>query len=172
MEVVRPIVEDPNLTAMDKFTRLFSTIAAWKTDRMDLLLTLLRAWYTDDNALFRQKTIAANLSQFNPMLAVIIRQGVEEGVFSTPYPNQIGEVLLSLFQGMGDSVAAEFLAINQNQTQAERMENFHRVEQAIGAHTSALERVLGAREGSLTLVEVDTLKAWLIPQGDFIRTNV
>ncbi len=171
LEVVRPIVEDPNLSAMQKFERFFGNIAAWKTDRKDFLLVLLRAWYADENALLRQKTTLAQMNRFTPMLAIIIWQGCEEGIFSTPYPDQIGEVLLSLFQGMGDSVAGAFIDLFEEPDEALRLEGFRQVEQSIAAHTSALERVLGAPAGSLTLFDVEMLKNWFIPPNEFTNRN-
>ncbi len=164
LEVVLPIVEDPDLGALEKFERFFGSIAAWKTDRKDFLLVLLRAWYADENALLRQKMMLATMRQFTPMLALIIRQGVAEGVFSTPYPDQIGEVLLSLFQGMGDSIGGAFLELVHKPSEAERLQGYEQIEQSIAAHTSALERVLGAEPGSLALFDTEMLKTWLVPQ--------
>ncbi len=171
LEVARPIVEDPDLNAMEKFERFFGTIAAWKTDRKDFLLVLLHAWYADENALLRQKMMLASLNQFTPMLALIIRQGVAEGIFSTPYPEQIGEVLLSLFQGMGDSIAGAFMMLIENPDEVERLRGFEQIEKSIAAHTNALERVLGAPTGSLTLFDTEKLKIWISPQAEPFSQN-
>jgi len=171
LDVIRPIVDDPDLPAMEKFSLIFNTAAAWKTDRMDLMLSLLRAWYADDNALFRQKTIGSSLKEFAPILAEVIRQGIVEGVFSTPYHDQIGEVLLSLFQGMGDSVVSDYMVLLGEPTEAERMESYQHIVKRVAAYTTALERVLGAREGSLSLVDVDMLKVWFVSQNDSTRAN-
>ncbi len=168
LEVIRPIAEDPDLIAMEKFKQFFDAAAAWKTERKDFLLVLLHAWYADENALLRQKMMLATMNQFTPMLAMIIRQGVAEGVFSIPYPDQIGEVFLSLFQGMSDSVAGEVLALTSNPNEAERMEGLKKIEQSIAVYTIAMERVLGAPQGSLILFDRKKLKTWLSLQDEFI----
>jgi len=36
-----------------------------------------------------------------PVFERIIRQGIEEGIFSTPYPRETAEALLSIFSGLG-----------------------------------------------------------------------
>ncbi len=171
LDVIRPIVDDPDLPAVEKFSLIFNTAAAWKTDRMDLMLTLIRAWYADDNALFRQKMIASSLKEFAPMLAVVIHQGIDEGIFSIPYPDQVSQVLLSLFQGMSDTIVMDYLVLFENPTEAERMESYHHIVKSVAVYTTALERVLGAREGSLSLVDVDMLKVWFVSQNNSIRAN-
>jgi hypothetical protein len=35
-----------------------------------------------------------------PLLTKIVRQGIQEGVFTTAYPDQAGEIILSLWQGI------------------------------------------------------------------------
>jgi AcrR family transcriptional regulator len=36
-----------------------------------------------------------------PIFERIIRQGIEEGIFSTPYPRETAEAILSIFSGLG-----------------------------------------------------------------------
>ncbi len=52
---VQPIVDDPDLPALDKLHGLFAGIASWKTARKELLLAILESWLSDDNALVREK---------------------------------------------------------------------------------------------------------------------
>src|SRR5690349_9269016 len=54
-QIVQPIVQDPQLPALEKLHRFFATVSSWKTERKDFLLALLRIWYQDNNALVRQK---------------------------------------------------------------------------------------------------------------------
>ena len=50
-----------------------------------------RVWYTDGNAMVRQRVAEAVLTQRAPMLAAIVRQGVHEGVFTMSAPDQAAE---------------------------------------------------------------------------------
>ena len=45
-----------------------------------------RVWYTDENAIVRQKVEEAVVQQRAPLLAAIVRQGVQEGVFTDRPP--------------------------------------------------------------------------------------
>jgi len=152
-----PIVQDPHLPALEKFQRFFATAGRWKTARKTFLLELLRVWYADENAVVRQKIRAATLKRISPLLAAIIRQGVQEGVLTTAYPDQMGEVLPSLMEGFGETAAGLLLSPEPDQDALQHMES------AAAAYTDALERVLGAPSGSLTLIDAETLREWFAP---------
>jgi AcrR family transcriptional regulator len=54
-QALLPIVQDPHLDALEKLQRFFDTSVRWKTARKAFLIELLRVWYTDHNAIVRQK---------------------------------------------------------------------------------------------------------------------
>lgn len=152
---LRPIVEDPDLPALEKLQHWIQAGGRWKTDQKDFMLALLRVWYTDANALVRRKQFAATVKYLAPMLAAIIRQGVAEGVFSMAYPDQIGGVLIGLTQ-VGSDTLAELLLMPEPPPDA--LEQIMRI---LAAYAEALERVLGAPAGSLPWADEATMRAWL-----------
>jgi AcrR family transcriptional regulator len=154
-QILQPIVEDKDLPAIEKLRRYFAAGSRWKTDRKAFMLDLLRVWYTDSNALVRQKQETAAIQRIAPMLTKIVRQGIAEGVFSTPFPDQIGGMIWGLAQGIQDNVAELLLADEP------LPDELHRLESIIGAYSDAVERILGAPVGSLPLVDVDMLKEWM-----------
>jgi hypothetical protein len=81
-----------------------------------------------------------------------MRQGSQEGVFETPFPNPVGEILLAMFTNMGDTFAGALLKHTVSPQE---------VEQVVAAYTLALERVLGARTGSLGVIDQEALKKWV-----------
>jgi AcrR family transcriptional regulator len=156
--IILPVVEDPNLPALDKFHRFFETAARWKTARKDYLLSLLRVWYIDENAIVRQK-MQMDLSKWaSPLLAKIIRQGVQEGALTNSFPDQAGEIILSLQQGLGDTFMELLLSSAPSEERAQY------AAKVVAAYTDALERVLGAPAGSLNLIDADTLNAWFVAE--------
>jgi len=54
---------------------------------------MLRTWYSDDNTIVRQKMSAQSIKGTASILEPIIRQGMQEGVFSTRYPEQVAETI-------------------------------------------------------------------------------
>jgi AcrR family transcriptional regulator len=157
IQVIAPIVDDPTLGALDKLRCVFDTATRWKTAQKAFFLGILRVWYMDGNALLRQKQLSASIKQVTPLVTRIIYQGIREGVMTTPYPDQAGEIALTFLQGLGDTMAGLILAGAGEDDLRAGMEN------AIKAYTDALERVLGASTGSLHLIDIETLKEWLVP---------
>jgi len=153
--VARPILESKELSALEKLQRYMDTTARWKVSQKSLMLSIMRAWRMDANALMRQKQEAAAIRHVAPMLAEIVRQGVTEGAFTTKYPEQFASMLLGLSRGFEDAVAEILLKDRPPPDAAERLEF------ALGAYSDSLERVLGAPPGSLPLGNMDVIREWL-----------
>ncbi len=156
--VINPIVFDPQLAALDKLHRYFDTAARWKTAQKTYMLALLRVWYADDNAIVRQKVTAIGLKRISPMITLIIRQGIEEGVIRTPYPDQASEVIISIFQNLADTFAELLLSGAPNQDAINLAEN------AVAVRMDAVESILRIPPGSLHLIDRDTLVEWFPPE--------
>ena len=155
-QVLLPIIEDPDLPALDKLHRYFDTAARWKSTQKTYLLAFLRVWYTDENAIVRQKVLATMLDRISPLLSGIIPQGIQEGVMTTHFPDQAGEIIISLIQSLGDAFARVLLA---NEL---KPDDLQRLEGTMQAFNDALERVLGAPRGSLQLIDIETLNEWIV----------
>ncbi len=155
--LILPIVDDPQRSALEKMHGLFNASARWKTARKDYLMSLMRVWYADENALVRHKTYTRMLKYISTWLAAIIRQGIAEGVMATPHPDQIGEMVLVLMENMGNTFMDLLLADSSGAGGLQRA-----IELAT-AYNVALERMLGAASGSLNLVDVAILKEWFEP---------
>jgi TetR/AcrR family transcriptional regulator, transcriptional repressor for nem operon len=158
-----PIVHDPHLRALEKLQRFFDTLNRRKVAQEGFFLALLRVWYTDDNAIVRQKLLITGAKRIMPLLTAIIRQGIQEGVLTTSYPDQVGEVVLSLAQGLGDTLGQLLLSFEPER------DDLQRVERTVAVYTDALERVLGAPTGSLSLADIQTLKEWFSSPGDNVE---
>ena len=160
LQLLNPIVQDPHLPALEKLQHFFDTAVRWKTARKTFMIELLHVWYADHNAIVRQKMLAMWSKHSLPMLTDIFDQGIREGVLNIPFPDQIGLVLLSLIQGIGDAFA-ELLLVREPQGN-----ELQRAERLIAAYDDALERVLGAPTGSLHLMDAESLKQWFVAPSD------
>jgi len=149
------IVEDPHLNAIEKLQRYFDTSVQWKTSQKELIMQLTRVWYSDENALARQKMFNMMVRHVTPLFIKIIKQGVQEGVFSTPYPEYASQVNINLIQALGDTFARMLLS-EESQTGNSLQE----AENIIVAYNDALERILGAPKGSFHLMDTDVIKDW------------
>jgi AcrR family transcriptional regulator len=166
LQLLTPIVQDPDLPALEKLQRFFDTAVQWKTARKAFMIELLHVWYADHNAIVRQKVLAMWSKHSLPLLAAIFQQGIREGALNIPFPDQIGLVLLSFIQGIGDAFA-ELLLVREPQG-----DELQRAEQLVAAYNNALERVLGAPAGSLHLMDAQSLHTWFVaPNDDLVAAD-
>lgn len=152
--IAEAILSDTSLPTLERLQRFFDTVGRWKTAQKEYLIELLRIWYTDDNAVVRQKVQATMIRDLAAALTPVIVQGRAEGVFTTPFPTQAGAIALSLLIGFGETLGSLLLS-----TPAQP-DAFAQAEQICLAYNDALERVLGAPAGSLHLIDLATLAEW------------
>lgn len=155
-QVVAPIVQEADRSALEKFQRFFTTLAQWETDQKPFILELLHVWYTDENAIVREKVREMTVKRVVPFLTAIVRQGVEEGVFKISYPDQAGAMMLSLIQSLEETFAVFLLTPEPGAGDRQHLEI------SIAAYTEALERILGAPSHSLHLIDVGTINEWFL----------
>jgi hypothetical protein len=122
---------------------MFAGIAAWKTERRDLLLAVIEVWLSDDNAIVREKFRREVVATLTPILTGIVRQGVLEGSFSVTSPEHAARVLVALLLGANEHASRLYLDNHEGRVP------FEVVEGALNAYPEAMERILGAPPGSL-----------------------
>lgn len=154
-QVLRPIVDAKDLSAIEKMRRYFDTAGRWKVAQKKFMLDLFRVWRADANAIMRQKQEVASIKRIAPMLTEIIRQGIDEGVFSAKYPEQFGNIFVGLSHGFEDKFVELLLTDHPPPDAVQQLEAL------IGAYSDSVERILGAPSGSLPLGNIATMKEWL-----------
>ncbi|MFZ6180810.1 TetR/AcrR family transcriptional regulator [Nannocystis pusilla] len=137
---LRTLVEDRGLSGRDKLERHFAAVDDWKRDEGRIVVDVARSWYADENALLRHRLLVHGLGRVTPLLAQIIRQGVEEGAFTAPDPEQTARMLLCLRHDLGRAIAEAVVADPHGEPDVARMAE---------ATADAIERLLGAAPGSL-----------------------
>lgn len=153
-----PIIHDPHLSALEKLQGFFDTLDRLRIERQRDVVALGRVWYTDENAIVRQKVEAAVVQQRAPLLTAIVYQGIQEGVFTAAYPDQAGEVILSLLQGMGNTHARLLLSLERERDEQRIIED---IVTTHAAYMDAIERVLGAPPTCLYRADLEGVKVWV-----------
>ena len=152
--VIRPIVDDPDLDAVTKLQAVFATGGAWKAQRSDLLLAVLRSWYAPGNDLVRLRAEKAAYAQFVPLMARIIRQGVAEGIMHATSPDHAAMTVTALFNGSSDTI---FRLLTDR---LDGRITFEEVESFMAAYSEAIERIVGLPPGSFVLIDPESLHTW------------
>lgn len=151
---VQPIINDEQLTAPQKLEMFFGAIMQWKTENRRFLMDLMRVIYQDENAIYRQKMTAASLKRVAPMLAAIIEQGVNEGVYTVEYPAETSGIVLAISRSLSESLVELLMDEAYDGDMAAAFER------SIRAHECAISRVL-QYDDTLHLIDVDSAKLWI-----------
>jgi len=150
-----PIVNAPELTSIQKFRRVFETSSRWKFAQKELTVSLMRIWYSDGNAIIRQKMTSGSLKWTAPLVfEPIIRQGIAEGVFTTPHPGPAARIILGITTSLTDDLIKPILASHPDPAE------FQELNAVLDAYFDAIERILGAPAGSLKTLQADDFKEW------------
>jgi AcrR family transcriptional regulator len=157
-KVFRAIVDDPALDALEKFRRFFASLDQMRRAEQVFITDLVKVWFADENAIVREKVDDAIVQRRVPLINAIVRQGVQEGVFTTPYPDQAGQVILAITRGMNNAILKLALALQQDRDDPQQMEE---IVATIGAMAEAIERVLGSAAPILERPDADAVKSWL-----------
>lgn len=147
-----PIVNDPRKNALEKLNLFFAAAAQWKTAQKEYMLAILRIWYSDDNAIVRQKLIVAGIEWVTPMLEPILQQGVAEGALAPPFPAQAAQMTMTLLLNLGDSVGRLILAGGA--------EHLAQARGLVAAYNDAIARILNAPPGSIKVFDEEMLDQW------------
>lgn len=92
--------------------------------------------HNPENALMHQKTITGVVMGLTPIMADIVKEGIEAGDFTTPFPEQIIQIMLTASLTLTDEGIFSF-------TKEEQV-------QLIEAIVYSFETLLGAKKGSFT----------------------
>ncbi len=152
---IEPVADDPSMNALEKLKEYFLRASVWKTDQIEYLIPIFKVWYKDENVLVREKALVATLRSIIPSLSKIIQQGVDEGVFNTTRPDCLAEVVYMLFYGMGNTLSRTLITKPDESFDEGKFYN------SILVYSTSLERILGAPEGSLEIINLDVLKKWI-----------
>jgi AcrR family transcriptional regulator len=148
------IVSDQTLPVLEKWAQAFEVAADWKTERKAEMLAILYMMQKDENIILQYKVRTQTVRMLSPEFAKIIAQGVEEGVFETECVEDSAEIALSIMQTLYDAFVGTLLNAGDYDNPAAL------ARRKISSAETAIERVLGAPEGSLSFIDEQTFAAW------------
>lgn len=162
---LRQLIDDPKLSAREKFQGFFDTLDRLRMERKAEVVRIGRVWYSDSNAVVRLRVTEAIARQRAQLLNEIVRQGIQEGSFVVAYPDNAGEVIVTLLQGMGDRHAELLFALDQTRDNDQRL-----IEEIVTTHAvymDAIERVLGVPPHTFYRTNAEGVQLWV----EAIREN-
>jgi AcrR family transcriptional regulator len=160
MAVVTPIVDDSTIPPAQKLERIIQASMQWKSGQKAYLMAILKAWYSDENALVRQKMIMTSTINLGELLKRVFLEGIKQGVFHTDYPEMAGKIVYALMTQMSDSLGHILLHVNSDPPENEK-DMIKAMELIICSYTDAIEKILGVESGSIHLIDLEAMKEWI-----------
>ena len=153
--LLKPIVEDPRSSATGKATALLCRSGTLE-DCPDRFFNGADAGLVSGRECDRARENIPGRNQTSRTGAHdrFFYQGLEEGSMTTGFPEEVGEVVMCLVEGLGETFARTLLSKDPGSRDLEQ------IRRITNAYQEALERVLGAPEGSLTLVDDEMMETW------------
>ncbi len=155
LEKVKEIVSRDNLNAVTKLNEAYKVTANIKLENIELVKTLLKAFYDDKNFYFRYKVYQNSTNMLSPEFAKIIRQGLKEKVFNTPYPDEASRMFFELSFILSEKIPRMIMEIKRYP------ENVGKIEKELENYQLAIERLIGVKEGSIIIFNRAFLKKFL-----------
>jgi AcrR family transcriptional regulator len=146
VEESKAVIESEK-NALQKFKDHFEMGGAVKLEHREMLIPALKYLFSDENLIARHRTTKKAIEKLAPVYAAIIRQGVSEGVFDTPYPDDVVELILGMGYTFGELTAKLIFELDK------KPGNMEILERKLRMYEHTMERILGAEEGSLTLYD-------------------
>jgi hypothetical protein len=112
------------------------------------LLGVLKVYSSDENALLRQKMVDSSVEHMAPLLSSIIREGIQAGDFSNPYPDQISQAVLYYLFSFGELMLKMIFPEQPARVSLSELQN------TVLAFTDAIERILGTKPGTFHLIDI------------------
>lgn len=134
---------------------LYEHCTLWREDRMEFAGLVLRTAYEGGSVQLRTSLRQTMLCEARPMMREIVFAGIEQKKFFTRYPDEIGELLLQLFANLNDEIA---MILVEGDVQDGKL---NMILNQLMAYRHAVETLLGAPYGSITLYDLDRFPAML-----------
>ncbi|MBA7499520.1 hypothetical protein ES704_02264 [subsurface metagenome] len=151
LEEVKKIADREDLDAITKLNRAYAVTRSVKLDNLELLKVLLKVLYDDKNISFRFKIYRSSIEILAPEFSKIIRQGVNEKVFNTPFPDEAASLIFEIANTFSERIPSLILGSDKN------LKNLDKAEKEFRVYENAIERIIGAEEGTVKIINRDIL---------------
>ena len=133
LEKIEKLMTNDSLSQAEKFMGFFTSINLTQLTGDEEIVDYFNQ---PQNALFHEKSNRLLIKKLSPVLAQIISEGMESGLFDTPYPAETAELILVGITGFVDSKDSP---VEENQTNR-RMESFlYNAARMLGMSQSGLD---------------------------------
>jgi AcrR family transcriptional regulator len=143
MMAIEPAIADRSIGALGRLNRFFAIARTWGAEHFGLLREVLLVLYRDENVRLRRKVEAHTFAWSAPVLADILRQGVEEHVFDLTDPDEAAQAVLRFAWAIRE---AQVISLRDHGVSPQTLAALDR---RLALFVEMLERMIGAPKGAV-----------------------
>ncbi|MCX7921239.1 MAG: TetR/AcrR family transcriptional regulator [Clostridia bacterium] len=129
---ITKVVEDRQISPQNKLQFIINEFYIFEKGKENIVQYVHR----EENSEMHQRIAEQIIKSLIPLIAIVVKEGVEKGVFNTDYPNETAEILLP---GIGQYIHNSISLCGDEAKCGRKLE----------VMTNIIEKVLGAKSGLL-----------------------
>ena len=145
VEILRKIVDDEKLNALEKLNKMIFTAKEYKGAQKELNIEFIKQLRRGSISLSSPRILELTMEIVRPIWLKVIEQGVKEGIFNTPYPDEVTDLLMHMANNFNATLGR--LMLNSEH----KPDFLEIIQQKISFIEDAFERLLGVEKGSIDL---------------------
>ncbi|MFX1293714.1 MAG: TetR/AcrR family transcriptional regulator [Promethearchaeota archaeon] len=145
-KILEKIVEDEKLDALEKLNKLIVTAKEYKAAQKELNIEFIRQWRQGLISLNEPRIFKKYIKIIRPIWQKVIDQGVKEGIFNIPYPNEITDLIIHISNYFNTSLAKLVIDIGK------KPEFIKIIQRKVSLFEDVFERLLGVEKGSIDII--------------------
>ncbi|MDV5169320.1 TetR/AcrR family transcriptional regulator [Photobacterium rosenbergii] len=153
-QVIGGLVEDPNLNALTKWETLLRRTNQWEIGQKDIMLGFFKIINMDENLQLKHNFMQKVSALLAGYYEVILCQGNQEKVFDAPSTTVTARLMVSVLNGFSEELTRKMLNTDK------MSDLLDEVVVEVKATQLVLERMVGAKPGSMPLINDQLLHAW------------
>lgn len=147
MKITREAAQDSCLNAVEKISMIINNVLVHKALNREEHRKLSGMLEHEGNIKFLRKIAENKIKMLHLPYRTIIEQGIREGSFTVSYPEEAAEQIIHMLITLNSTVTRLSSGIEENPG------NVEIIRRKIEAYREAVERILGAPKGSVSLSE-------------------
>ena len=147
-ELIDEVLDNDDLDSIEKLNRVFTVSGMWKSKNIDFIKAYIKVIYDEKNMLLLYKMQSKNVEIMAPVFSKIIKQGMAEGKMDTPFPDDVGKLLMMVGNDIGRTTSKHLLEIDENPQSIEPLLKTFLL------YENIIERILGIEEGELGISSI------------------
>lgn len=148
------IIAEDSLTAVEKLNKIFAVSTRIKLANKEQVRRAFSLVYKPENLQLREKIQKRTVERSAKKTTKIIKQGVEEGVLDTVFPEAVSRLIFWMGVDLGEDMANALLDPETDADVQKYLRSYR-------AYENSIERVLGAPDGSIDFLNEEDLKKFL-----------